>query len=53
MRTTTTLAWGRLSVNDGWIQRSAVPPSFLAAGRFYEWFLEQEIPLIDGNGVAQ
>jgi hypothetical protein len=32
-------AWGGLSVKDGYIQRSAVPPRFLDASKFYEWFL--------------
>jgi hypothetical protein len=34
-------AWGGLSVNDGYIQRSAVPPWFLSAERFYDWFMGQ------------
>ena len=32
-------AWGGLSVNDGWIQRSANPPLFLEPDRFYNWFI--------------
>lgn len=43
--------WGGLSVTDGYIQRSAVPPSFLDADRFYEWFLGQNIELISRNNV--
>ena len=31
-------AWGGLSVKDGYIQRSAVPPSFLDAEKFFLWF---------------
>jgi hypothetical protein len=34
-------AWSGLSVKDGYIQRSAVPPTFVAADRFYAWFLAQ------------
>jgi hypothetical protein len=41
--------WGGLTVNNGYIQRSAVPPSFLDAKRFYEWFLRQDIKLIARN----
>jgi hypothetical protein len=43
-------AWGGLSVKDGWIQRSSVPPSFRAAEQFYDWFLEQKGRLIARNG---
>jgi hypothetical protein len=42
-------AWGDLSVNDGYIQRSAVPPSFLNAKRFYKWFLKQKVVLVEKN----
>jgi hypothetical protein len=42
-------AWGGLSVKDGYIQRSAVPPSFLHAKRFYEWFLKQKAVLVQKN----
>jgi hypothetical protein len=42
-------AWGGLSVRDGYIQRSAVPPSFLDAEQFYEWFLKQDIFLEASN----
>lgn len=38
-------AWGGLSVKDGYVQRSAVPPRFLDPERFYAWFLRQIIPL--------
>ena len=41
--------WGDLSVKDGFIQRSAVPPSFLEPERFYEWFKRQQIPLLERN----
>ncbi|MBI3636590.1 MAG: hypothetical protein HY216_10355 [Candidatus Rokubacteria bacterium] len=43
-------AWGGLSVKDGYIQRSAVPPSFLSPKQFYGWFLRQQIALIASNG---
>ena len=42
-------AWGGLSVKDGFIQRSAVPPSFLDPERFYPWFKAHNIALLDRN----
>jgi hypothetical protein len=42
-------AWGGLSVKDGFIQRSAVPPSFLDSQRFCRWFLRHNISLIERN----
>lgn len=45
--------WGGLSVNDGYIQRSARPPRFLDAARFYRWFQRQQIPLIRYNNPCQ
>ena len=33
--------WGGLSVNDGYLQRSARLPEFLDAARFFEWFQRQ------------
>jgi hypothetical protein len=42
-------SWGGLSVRDGYIQRSVVPPSFCDAGRFYDWFLKQNVGLIKRN----
>ena len=42
-------AWGGLSVKDGFIQRSAVPPAFLDAGRFYRWFLGQGVGVVGRN----
>lgn len=42
-------AWGDLSVNDGYIQRSANPPRFLNAKRFHTWFKQHKIPLIEEN----
>jgi len=41
--------WGGLSVKDGYVQRSAVPPRFLDPKRFYRWFLEQGVGLLDRN----
>lgn len=41
--------WGGLSVRDGYIQRSAVPPSFLDARRFYRWFLGKKPTLLNRN----
>ncbi len=34
--------WGGLSVNDGYIQRSAVPPSFNNPEMFLKWFQKQK-----------
>ncbi len=42
-------AWGGLSVSDGFIQRSAVPPRFGNAKRFYEWFLKENVQLLERN----
>ena len=42
-------AWGGLSVKDGWIQRSAVPPSFQAPERFLRWLDEQSVRLLRTN----
>jgi hypothetical protein len=41
--------WGGLSVNDGYIQRSAVPPLFLDPEQFYTWFLRQNVQLVQDN----
>lgn len=38
-------AWGGLSVKDGYIQRSAVPPAFNQPERFLEWFHRQGVQL--------
>jgi hypothetical protein len=43
------VAWGGLSVKDGYLQRSARLPKFKDAGRFYRWLLAQGIPLIQRN----
>jgi hypothetical protein len=42
-------AWGTLSVKNGFIQRSIVPPSFNNPERFYEWFLRQSRRLLMRN----
>jgi len=42
-------AWGGLSVNDGYIQRSAVPPWFLKPEKFYRWFLAKKVKLLGRN----
>lgn len=45
--------WGGLSVNNGWIQRSARLPQFINPDKFYEWFKgqlsETQIRLIRRN----
>jgi hypothetical protein len=41
--------WGHLSCRDGFIQRSAVPPSFLQPNRFLAWFEEQGPELVAAN----
>ena len=41
--------WGGLSVTDGYIQRSAVPPSFLNPERFYRWLRDQKVKLVQDN----
>jgi hypothetical protein len=42
-------AWGGLTVKDGYIQRSVVPPEFLDAQRFYNWFQRKGIILLKRN----
>jgi hypothetical protein len=41
--------WGGLSVKDGYIQRSAILPSFCDPDKFYEWFQKQKIQLVTRN----
>lgn len=41
--------WGGLDVKNGFIQRSVSPPSFLKPERFYKWFLNQKVPLLERN----
>lgn len=42
-------AWGGLSCKDGFLQRSAVPPTFLTPDRFLAWFDRQSPELIAAN----
>jgi hypothetical protein len=42
-------AWGGLTVKDGYIQRSARPPEFSCPEKFYAWFLDQGVPLLNRN----
>ena len=42
-------AWGDLTVNDGYLQRSARLPAFLDAAKFYEWFLGNSPSLLAEN----
>lgn len=41
--------WGGLSVKNGYIQRSAVPPCFLHPERFLAWFKKQAVGLVARN----
>lgn len=41
--------WGGLSVKNGYVQRSGVPPRLRDASLFYEWFLKQDLPLVRSN----
>lgn len=41
--------WGGLSVNNGYLQRSARLPEFLDTAKFYRWFLGQNVPIIQRN----
>lgn len=41
--------WGGLSVNNGWLQRSARLPRFLAPERFQSWFAAQDPELVPAN----
>lgn len=42
-------AWGGLSCRDGYLQRSAVLPSFSDARRFFQWFERQDPELVSAN----
>lgn len=42
-------AWGGMSNNDGYLQRSAVPPELLDVARFYRWFQAQGVALVAEN----
>jgi len=41
--------WSRLSVEDGWIQRSGVLPQFLAPQKFYDWLKKENVRLVPKN----
>jgi hypothetical protein len=41
--------WGGLTVKNGYIQRSAVPPRFIDAEKFYSWFHQQGRSLVGRN----
>ncbi len=41
--------WGGLSVKNGYIQRSVVPPQFNHPKQFYSWFLKQNVRLVKSN----
>jgi hypothetical protein len=42
-------AWGGLSVSDGYIQRSAVPPLFREPAKFLHWLWRQNPMLVQEN----
>jgi hypothetical protein len=42
-------AWGGLSVKDGFIQRSAVPPALTKPQQFMDWLHKQGMRLIQRN----
>lgn len=42
-------AWGGLSVNDGYLQRSARLPEFCEASRFYAWFKSRKVRVVKRN----
>jgi hypothetical protein len=42
-------AWGGLTVKDGYIQRSAVPPAFTRPERFLRWLGKQGVQLVRRN----
>lgn len=44
-------AWGGLSCRDGYLQRSAVLPSFADAPRFFRWFERQSPELVSANNL--
>jgi hypothetical protein len=41
--------WGGLSVTNGFLQRSGRLPEFADAGKFFEWFQRQKVPLVQRN----
>lgn len=42
-------AWGGLSVKNGFIQRSVVPPEFSQPARFRSWLRKQKVTLLKEN----
>jgi hypothetical protein len=44
-------AWGGLSCRDGYLQRSAVPPSIVDPERFLGWFERQGTALVNSNNL--
>jgi len=42
-------AWGGLSVKDGFIQRSAVPPALIRPRQFLKWLKKQAVQLVHRN----
>lgn len=42
-------AWGGLSVNGGFIQRSVVPPTFSEPRQFLNWLQKQRVRLVQRN----
>ncbi len=49
VRTDLLARWGHLSCLDGFIQRSAVPPSFREPTQFLSWFVKQSPELVAAN----
>lgn len=45
-------AWGGLTVEDGWIQRSATPPAFLQPERFWDWLQDQRYEVFSAQYQA-
>ncbi|HET6914020.1 MAG TPA: hypothetical protein VFH71_11855 [Rhodanobacteraceae bacterium] len=45
--------WGGLTVNDGWIQRSANPPLFREPARFAQWLQAQQVRLLPANNPLE
>ena len=52
VRTDILEAWGGLSVNDGYIQRSARPPRLLDPARFMNWLDRQDHELVCANNPS-
>ncbi len=49
VRTDLLESWGGISARDGYIQRSAVPPSFKDPDRFLRWLDAQKPEVVAGN----